>query len=252
MPTLAVYANASSDVFPGGSIQFQCQFESFVNSGVACEATGVTIGIAASGAPDSGSGTPVATTSTGVTELGMGLFTYTWDVPQATVPGSYLVTWTGTRASDSTSVTYTQACNVAPDPESVPQPGVYASVQQYRNWSGDTWTPAEIIQTKLQRATEDIDVALVAAVYRTDADGMPLDPQLVNVLVRATSAQAQYLLDQNDDSGIKREYSSTSIGGVSATRSARMQGGWMQPIAPRALQILRVEGVLPAAPLINW
>lgn len=252
MPTMAVYANASSDVFPGGSIEFQVQFETAVNTGVACEATGVTIGITASGAPDAGTGTPVAATSTGVTGLAMGLFTYTWAVPEGQAPGSYLVTWTGTRLSDGTQVTYTQACQVAPDPEAVPQPGVYASVQQYRAWSGDTWTPAEIITVKLMRATEDIDVALVAAVYRTDADGMPLDPQLINVLVRATSAQAAYLIDQNDDSGIKREYASTNVGGVSATRSAKMQGGWMQPIAPRALQILRVEGVLPAAPLINW
>jgi hypothetical protein len=252
MPTMAVYANASSDVFPGGSIEFQCLFETFVNSGVACAASGVTIGITASGAPDSGSGTPVATTGTGVSELGMGLFTYTWPVPDDQAPGSYLVTWTGTRASDSTVVTYTQSVNVAPNPESVPLPGVYASVQQYRNWSGDAWTPAEIIQTKLQRATEDIDVALVAAVYRVDADGMPLDPQLVNVLVRATSAQCQYLIAQNDDAGIKREYASTNVGGVTAVRSAKMQGLWMQPIAPRALQILRVEGVLPAAPLISW
>lgn len=252
MPTMAVYANASSDVFPGGSIEFQVIFETSVNSGVACEASGVTIGITASGAPDSGTGTPVAATGTGVTELGMGLYSYTWDVPADQAPGSYLVTWTGTRASDSTSISYTQNCQVAPDPDPVPQPGVYASVQQYRAWSGDTWTPAEIITVKLQRATEDIDVALTAAVYRTDADGMPLDPQLVNVLVRATSAQCQYLIAQNDDTGIKREYSSTSIGGVSAVRSARMQGMWMQPIAPRALQILRVEGVLPAAPLISW
>lgn len=252
MPTLAHYSNAASDVFPGGSIVFDVAFETYLNSGQACAASGVTIGITASGAADSGMGTPVATTSTGITQLGMGLFTYTWNPAADTTPGSYLVTWTGTRASDSTQVTYTQACNVAPDPESVPLPGVYASVQQYRNWSGDTWTPAQIIAVKLQRATEDIDVALVAAVYRTDADGMPLDPQLVNVLVRATSAQCQYLIGINDDAGIKREYASTNVGGVSAVRSAKMQGLALPPIAPRALAILRVEGVLPAAPLINW
>ena len=252
MPTMAVYANAASDVFPGGEIQFQVLFETAINTGVACEATGVTVGIAASTAADSGSGTPVATTGTGVTELGMGLFSYTWSVLESQAPGSYLVTWTGTRLSDNTVTTYTQAVNVAASPESVPLPGVYASVQQYRNWSGDTWTPADIITVKLQRATEDIDVALVAAVYRTDADGMPLDPQLANVLMRATSAQVQYLLAVNDDSGIKREYSSTSIGGVSATRSARMQGGALPPLAPRALAIMRVAGILPSAPLVNW
>lgn len=252
MPTLSPYANASSDVFPGGSVELICQFESSVNSGQATGVSGATITIAASGAPDSGQGTPVATTSTGISVLGEGLVTYTWSPAESTVPGSYLVTWTGVRASDSTSVTYVQAVNVAANPEATPLPGVYASVSQYRAWSGDTWTPAQIITVKLQRATEDIDVALVGAVYRTDADGMPLDAMLANVLTRATSAQAAYLIAQNDDTGIKREYSSTSVGGVSATRSARMQGMALQPIAPRALAILRVNGVLPGAPLVNW
>jgi hypothetical protein len=252
MPTLAPYSNAASDVFPGGSVNLLVQYETYLNSGQACAASGVTIQITQSGAPDSGTGTPVATTSTGITNLGMGLYQYTWNPPESQAPGSYLVTWTGVRASDSQSTTYSQAVNVAPNPESVPLPGLYASVAQYRAWSGDQTTPAQIIQVKLQRATEDIDVALVAAVYRTDADGMPLDAMLANVLVRATSAQAQYLLAQNDDSGIKREYASTSVGGVSATRSTKMQGRALQPIGPRALAILRVNGVLPAAPLVNW
>ena len=171
-------------------------------------------------------------------------------------PGSYLVDVDGRWLSDNTSVTtYVQAVNVAASfRESVPaaRPFTTSVDHPYRNWSGDTWTPAEIIQVKLQRATEDIDVALVAAVYRTDADGMPLDPQLANVLVRATSAQVQYLLANNDDSGIKREYSSTNVGGVSATRSAKMQGGALPPLAPRALAIMRVAGILPSAPLVNW
>lgn len=252
MPTLAPYSNASSDALPGGNLLLNVQFETSVNSGQACEASGVTIQIAASGAADSGSGTPVPTTSAGVTELGMGLFQYNWSVPDNQASGSYLVTWTGVRASDSETVTYQQAAQVAPNPDEVPQPGCYASVAQFRAWSGDTWTPAQIVQVKLQRASEDIDIALVAAVYRVDADGMPLDPQLIDVLVRATSAQAAYLLAVNDDAGIKREYASTSVGGVSATRSSKMQGMALPPLAPRALAILRVEGVLPAAPLVNW
>ena len=252
MPTLAPYTNASSDVFAGGRLLLIVQFETAKNSGHACEASGVTISITQSGAADSGTGTPVATTSTGVQQLGMGLCQYEWSVPAGQAPGTYLVTWTGTRASDGTTVTYTQVATVAPDPEAVPLPGVYASVAQYRAWSGDAYTPSQVIQVKLQRASEDMDLALVAAVYRTDADGMPLDPQLVNVLVRATSAQVQYLLAQNDDSGIKREYSSTSVGGVSASRAASQQGGALPRLAPRALSILRVEGVLPSAPLVNW
>jgi hypothetical protein len=252
MPTLQVYSNASSDVFAGGSVTFEVQFETFVNSGVACGASGVTIAVAASGAPDSGSGTPVAATSAGVCEPGTGLFTYAWDVPPGTVPGSYTVTWSGTRASDGTAVTYSQAVNVAADPEAVPLPGVYASAAQYRAWSGDQVTPAQRVSVALQRATEQMDVALVAAVYRTDADGMPLDAGLANVLARATSAQAQYIIAVNDDANVKREYAATSVGGVSASRAARMQGLALPPVAPQALAILRVAGVLPAAPLVNW
>lgn len=252
MPTLSPFANASSDVFPGGSVELIVQFESFLNSGQATGVSGATIAIAASGAPDSGQGTPVAAASAGITELGEGMLTYTWNPPESTVPGSYLVTWTGTRASDSTVVSYTQAVNVAANPEAVPLPGVYATVAFYRGWSGDQYTPAQVISVKLQRATEDIDVALVAAVYRTDADGMPLDASLANVLARATSAQVQYLLANNDDSGIKREFSSTSVAGVSATRAAPMQGRALPPCGPRALAILRVNGVLPAAPLVSW
>jgi len=252
MPTLAQYSNASSDVFPGGQVELVCLFETYVNSGQACAVSNVTIQITQSGAPDSGTGTPVPATSAGITQPGEGLCQYTWSPPGDQVPGSYLVTWTGTRASDGAVVTYTQAVNVAADPESVPLPGVYASAAQYRAWSGDNWTPAQIISVKLQRATEQMDVALVAAVYRTDADGMPLDAMLANVLMRATSAQCQYLIAVNDDANVKREYSSTSVGGVSAVRSARSQGMALPPIAPQALAILRVAGILPAAPLVSW
>jgi hypothetical protein len=134
----------------------------------------------------------------------------------------------------------------------VPLPGVYASVAQFRNWSGDLGTPSQRVQVALQRASEQMDVALVAAVYRVDADGMPLDAGLVNVLVRATSAQAQYIIAVNDDANVKREYASTSVGGVSTSRAAGMQSMALPPMAPQALAILRVAGVLPAAPLVNW
>jgi hypothetical protein len=251
MPTLAAYSNAASDVFPGGQSVLIVQWETYANSGVECAASGVTITIAASGASDSGSGTPVATTSTGILEQGMGLFQYTWAVPENQEPGSYLVTWAGTPAAGNVT-SYQQAINVAPQPEAVPLPGLYASVADYRNRTNDQNTPTARVQVALQLATEDIDRALIAAVYRTDADGMPLDPQLANVLRRATAAQAQYVIDVGDDSGVKREYASTSIAGLSQTRAPSMQGNALRPICTQALGILHVSGVLPSAALINW
>lgn len=252
MATLATTDNAASDVFAGGITRLRVQFETYQNSGQATAASGVTITIAASGATDSGSGTPVATTSAGIKTLGEGLYEYDWAVPEGTVPGSYIVTWSGVRASDGTTVTYSQAVSVAADNTSVPLPGVYASVSQYRRWSGDQVTPAQRVSVALQRATEQMDVALVAAVYRVDADGMPLDASVANVLARATSAQAQYIIAVNDDANVKREYASTSVAGVSASRAASTQGLALPPLAPQALAILRVAGILPAAPLISW
>jgi hypothetical protein len=250
--TLQTFENASSDVYPGGLATFKVQIESYVNSGQAAPASGVTISITASGASDGGTGTPVAATADGVLQLGDGLYSYDWPVPDDQAPGSYLVTWSGTRLSDSMAVTYQQACLVAASPLSVPLPGVYASVAQYRSWSGDTWTPDRRITIALQRATEDIDMALVSAVYRVDADGMPQDASVASVFMRATCAQCQYVIAHNDDAGVKGEYASTSIAGVSATRAQSMQGRALPSVAPRALEILRVNGVLPAAALISW
>jgi hypothetical protein len=250
--TLQTQENASSDVYPGGLATFRVQFESYANSGQAASASGVTISIAASGASDGGTGTPVAATSAGVLQLGDGLYEFAWSVPDDQAPGSYLVTWSGMRLTDSMQVSYTQACSVAADPQSVPLPGVYASVQQYRNWSGDQVTPAQRITIALQRASEQMDVALVAAVYRVDADGMPLDAFVASCFMRATCAQCQYVIAVNDDANVKREYSSTNVGGVSLTRAGAMQAMALPPIAPQALAILRVAGVLPAAPLISW
>jgi hypothetical protein len=252
MATIATQGNRASDVYPGGQTLLEVQFETFINSGVTTGASGVTIGIDESGAVDSGTGTPLAPTSSGIIERGNGLFTYPWLCPAATPPGSYLVTWTGTRASDGQTVTYTQAVNVAADPVSVPLPGVYASVQQYRNWSGDNATPSQRVQVCLQRATEQIDHALIAAVYRTDADGMPQDAMLANALMRATSAQAQYIIAINDDANLKREYASISAGGVSVSRAQAGQSMALPPICPQALAILHVVGILPASPLIHW
>ena len=252
MATLATQSNAASDVFPGGETLFEVQFETYMNSGLSCGVSGVTIGIAASGAVDGGLGTPLPVTGDGITVQGMGLCTYAWSVPEDISPGSYVVTWTGIRDTDSMTVTYTQAVNVAADPAAVPLPGVYASVAQFRNWSGDLGTPSQRVQVALQRASEQMDMALVAAVYRVDADGMPHDAGLVNVLVRATSAQAQYIIAVNDDANVKREYASTTVAGVAMSRAAGMQSMALPPIAPQALAILRVAGVLPAAPLINW
>lgn len=252
MATVSTQMNASSDVWPGGQILFTVQFETYLNSGQACAASGVTIGIAAAEG-GTGSGTPLATTGTGIASGGTGgLYSYTWSPAANVVPGDYLVTWTGVRASDSTTVTYVQACTVTAIPAPTPTPGVYATYAQYQAEIGDTWTPQAIVTAALRKASKDIDRALIAAVYRTDADGMPLDAVVADTIMRATCAQCEYRIAHLDPAGVKFEYGSSNVGGVSVSRAASMTGIAFYPIAPDALSILHVDGVLPAAPLVNW
>lgn len=252
MGTQALYPNASSAVWPGGQITFSVVFESFVDSNIGVAASSVTIGIAASGAVDGGTGTPVATTSTGVVNEGIGRYQYAWNPATNVAPGTYKVTWTGVRSSDNTTVTYVQNVTVIAAPAPEPVPGVYATVAQYQAQTGDSFTPTAAVSQWLRLASQDIDVALVGAVYSVDADGQPTEPGLIDTLMRATCMQAQYLVANNDPTGVKREYVSTNVGGVSVTRAASMQAPALPPLAPRALSILRVDGVLPSAPLVNW
>ena len=251
MATVSLYPNANSAALPGGQLTLAVVFESYVGSGEIVSASNVTIQITASAAPDGGEGTPVATTSSGITQTAFGQYQYVWPVPDTQTPGTYIVTWTGNRASDSESVTMQQVATIAPVLAPAPLPGNYCTVAQYQGWSGDYSTPNSLVQIKINRASEDLDRALVMAVYAVDGSGMPTDPWLINVLVRACAAQVQYLFASNDDAGVKREYLSTNVGGVAVTRAPGQQSS-LPVISPRALSIMRVAGILPSAPLVNW
>lgn len=232
------------DVVQGGSITLTASFTTYVGSGQPLAVGGVTITIALVG------GSPiVGPTSTGVTGQGW-TWQYTW-APSTTIPpGDYTATFTP--SSPSGTPPLVQTVTVVALPSATPSPGVYASVGDYETWSGDTITPSARVQIFLQRATEIIDVALVGAVYATDANGMPVDAALIDCLRRATCAQVQYMLANNDIANVKDQFVSSNVGGVTLTRAAAATARALPPLAPQAAAILRVAGVLPAAPLINW
>ena len=242
--------NTQSNVLQGGQVTLYQQFETFIGSGYAAPASSVTIGFTAAASAGGGVFNRVPTGSDGIQSAGPANFSYTWACDAEQVPGDYEVTWTG--IVNGTTLTYKQAVTVAAVASGTPAPGVYASPQQYRDWSGDNATPVPRVLVTLRRASEDLDMALVAAVYPVNPNGMPTDPTVIDLLQRACCAQCQFLLADNDPAGIKRMYSSTSMGGVSQTRIAGMTGLQMPPLGPRAAQILHVGGVLPSAPLISW
>lgn len=249
-----ILGQEQQDVLQGGQITLYQLFETWIGSGQACPASGVTIAITAATTPGGGQGTPVPATSAGILDVGdSSNYSYPWICPASVAAGDYLVTWTGTGGADGATVlTYTQTLTVAAIPSGLPAPGVYATPAQYMAWSGDTATPLAVVQVKLQRASEDLDRALMGAVYAVNASGQPTDAMVIDVFMRACCAQCQFLIADNDDANVKRMYSQTNVGGVLATRAKDMQALSMPPLCPRALSILHTNGVLPSAVLIAW
>lgn len=239
----------SSDIYqavvPGGSVTFQQRFETTFGSGVSQPVSGVTVAIT-----PARSTTPIlGPTGTGVIGNGPAVYSYTWQPAVTVASGGYLVAFTGTGPAGA--IVYTQAVVVASPPSPVPMPGVYATAAQYQEWSGDTITPATMVSVALRRASEILDYYLKGAVYATDADSMPTDAGVIDVFMRATCAQCQFMLANNDPAFVKSQYSNTNVGGVSISRTAAAQGR-VPPLAPMAAVILGTAGVLPGAPLVNW
>lgn len=248
--SFTILGSQQSDVLQGAQITLAQLFESYPGSGQGGNASGVTVGIAAATTPGGGTGTPVSPTSTGVVALSASLYQYVWACPTSQALGDYLVTWSGT--VNGQNLTYINTVTVAAVASGAPAPGVYASVAQYRGWSGDQFTPDATVATMLRRASEAMDHYLIGAVYATNSNGMPTDPMLIDVLMRATSAQCQFMLADNDPTGVKRQYSSTSMGGVSTSRAQAMTAMPFPPLAPQAAAILHAAGILGSAALINW
>lgn len=232
-------------VSPGGQVTLTQMFETTIGSAQAQAVSDPAITISAAG------GTAVVgPTAVGLVSADESTYTYVWSPPPTTPPGDYLAVFSGTGPNGA--VAYTQAVTVAAPATLAPAPGVYASEGQYRDEIGDQHTPAARVQRALRRATETLDRCLIGAQYAVDANGMPTDPGILNVFMRACCAQAEFDLANNDPAHVKSQYASSSVGGISATRTASAQGQALPPLAPNAAQILQTVGALPGAPLLGW
>jgi hypothetical protein len=122
---------------------------------------------------------------------------------------------------------------------------VYATPEQLTAWTGQP-APADADRL-LARASEDIDDALISAVYCTDAAGMPTDPAIVQALADATCAQVEYQQATGDDgTGAAGRWDSVTIGPVSLSgRTDSPAAAGDVDLAPRAYRVLRRAGLLP-------
>lgn len=229
-------------VTPGGTATLTQMFETFYGSAQPQRVSGATVTIA-----PAGSAPVVGPTSAGLTSVDEATYSYTWSPPAGTPPGDYLVTFAGTGPAGT--ITYVQAVTVAVPPQLSPSPGVYATVAQYQEQIGDTVSPDQLVSATLRAASEIIDGALMSAVYATDANQMPTNPGVISILMRATCAQAQFMIANNDPANVKSQYAYTSQGGMQVSRAASAQGQTRPPLAPRAALILQTSGALPGSPL---
>ncbi len=245
--TVPYNADLYQAVLPGGQVTFQQQFETYYGSGIEQAVTGTTITITPVG---NNQAPVVGPTTADVVQIDNATYSYVWSPPVGTEPGDYTAVFSA--AGPSGTITYTQAVTVAQPPSPFPNPGMYATVTQYQAWSGDLWTPSQVITPILRKAATILDHYLVGAVYAIDANSMPTDPGVIDVFMRATCAQCEFMLANNDPAFVKSQYSSTSVGGVSAVRTASAQDQAFPPLAPMAAAILHTAGVVPGAPLVNW
>ena len=208
-------------VLPGGQIPLTVMFQTFLNSGIEQPVSGVQLVIT-----PVGGGSAVVTDPT-LTEIDQATYQYVWSPPQTTAPGDYVATWTST----SPAWTITQVVTVVPLPSQSPDPGLYASLAQYRQREYDQLTPDDLVNYHLQLASEVIDEALIGAVYPTDADGMPTNPEHIAIFMRACCAQVAFQIGNNDPQNIKPQYSAVGMAGVTQSRAASAQGGVLPRLA---------------------
>lgn len=134
----------------------------------------------------------------------------------------------------------------------IPTPRLYATSDDYTGWSGDTVTLPARLTYLLQVASQVIDMACVGAVYDTDdTTQLPTDPDVAALLCLATVQQVAFMIDIDDDTGVKQRMSNVSMGGLTITRASGMSGMALPPLGPLPLMTLLTAGVLTTSPMPN-
>lgn len=120
---------------------------------------------------------------------------------------------------------------------------VYATPAQLEAWTG--LTAGDDAERQLGHASRAVRRATRHAVYRVDADGLPLDSALRTAFAEATCAVVEWWEETGDPLGAAGAWTSVSAGGVSLSRSAPAASIGPGVIGPRADEVLTLAGVLP-------
>ena len=131
---------------------------------------------------------------------------------------------------------------------------IYATAAEYRELAEEQW-PASgdvLLLKRLRSASVEVEKLTRRAVYATDADGFPTDPDVRDAFTEATCAIVEHWQDTDDPRGVDAVQGAVKIGSVSlgTTSSAPSEMDAREKLAQRigdkAIDILTTAGLIPA------
>jgi len=110
----------------------------------------------------------------------------------------------------------------------------------------------------LQRASETVDVALIASVYDVDGGGNPTDATVIAALRDAVCAQVESWKATGDERGDLGQWQEMQLGPARLVRrnsntATNLPGVGIgeDRLCPRALEALRMAGLWPGRPALR-
>jgi hypothetical protein len=126
----------------------------------------------------------------------------------------------------------------------------YATTADLEAWLDPEPLPPNA-ERLLEEASDDLDEVLIGAVYDTDEDGQPTDPDVAEMLRKATVRQVHWMMRRDDETGADSDVQSMTVGQRSFTRrTVGSAAGTTPKVGPRAAQILRTSGLLTMWPVV--
>lgn len=125
---------------------------------------------------------------------------------------------------------------------------VYATVDEFTAFLDPDPVPPNAARL-LKGASRRLDRLLIGARYDTDADGMPTNPDLVELFREAVCLQAQYIADLGDETGASANVSSQTVGSVTVTRALSVVGSGTPRDSPEMLELLQASPLIHIHPI---
>ncbi|WP_430376698.1 hypothetical protein [Streptomyces sp. B1-3] len=123
----------------------------------------------------------------------------------------------------------------------------YATVQEFTDYLDPDPAPPNAARL-LEKASRRLDRLLIGAIYPTDADGLPTDPELIEVFREAVCIQAQYIADLGDETGAMANVSQMELGNQKIVRAISVVGSGTPRVSPDLLDLLQTKGLWPVYP----